>query len=75
MSQQEFNKEALKGVDKIGEGAVEMINSFEKLIKQTYYNLGKEEAIKLAEMIKKTKLDKKVKDFEKQIKDLSKQFI
>jgi hypothetical protein len=75
MSQQEFNKDALKGIEKIGQGAVEMISSLESLIKQSYSSLGKDEAIKLAEMMNKTRLDKKVKQFEKEIKDLSKQFI
>lgn len=75
MSQQEFNQqEALDSVKKIGEGALEMIGSLEKIITSSYSNLGEAGAKQLAEAMKASKFDSRVVEFEKQIKDLSKAF-
>jgi len=74
MNQQESSQEMLEGVNKLGDGAMEMIQSLDKLVKKNFANMGEAEAIKFAETLKATKLDSKIAEFRKEINNLSKTF-
>jgi hypothetical protein len=73
LNQAEF-KNTIKEAELLGENAVNLLKSFEGMVKAQFGNINSEQAIKLAQMMNESKLDDRVKDFEKQIKDLSKGF-
>jgi hypothetical protein len=73
LNQAEF-KNTIAEAEKLGENAVNLLKSFEGMIKSQYGNMNSEQAIKLAQAMNESRLDERVKDFEKQIKDLSKAF-
>ena len=74
MSQQESKEKMLNDVKILGEGALGMIKSLDKMVKGSFAQMGEKEALAFAKQLKDTKMDKKVEEFKKQIKDLSKTF-
>jgi ATP-dependent helicase/DNAse subunit B len=67
-----MNPQEFEGVNKIKEGAIDMIKSLENLIKNNYSNIGEEGAKKLAEAMNSFGVQEKIKEFKKELNDLNK---